>query len=100
IAGSNFGNPVRRAKFLPTFMSHALRYLHDWRFDMKRVILFALLWIVPLRIFAADAIPDNRKPFGGTWAGKVGVPGGIPNRTIIFRTQSGSHSGADSGCAG
>ena len=72
----------------PTYSTYPLRYLHDWRFDMKRVILFALLWIVPLRIFAADAIPDNRKPFGGTWAGKVGVPGGIPNRTIIFRTLS------------
>src|SRR5437762_13155309 len=77
-------SPARKS----TYSAYPLRYLHDWRFDMKRVILFALLWIVPLRVFAADAIPDSRKPFGGTWAGQFGVPGGSPNRTLIFRIPS------------
>src|SRR5713101_3255389 len=33
---------------------------------------------------ASDPLPASRKPGGVGWAGKVGVPGGIPNRTTIY----------------
>ncbi len=31
-----------------------------------------------------EIIPAGRLPYGGTWQGIAGVPGGIPNRTNIF----------------
>ena len=47
------------------------------------VILAALLSVADTAF--CQIIPANRLP---TWQGTVGVPGGIPNRTTIYKTES------------
>ncbi len=46
-------------------------------------LLALLLAGLSLPAVRADAIPPERRT---TWAGNVGVPGGIPNRTTVFST--------------
>lgn len=43
------------------------------------LVLFSLLFTGPA---VAEIIPDNRL---APWQGNVGVPGGIPNRTIVYK---------------
>ncbi|HUP77440.1 MAG TPA: hypothetical protein VM260_02690, partial [Pirellula sp.] len=44
---------------------------------------------------ASDPLPANRKLGGIGWAGLVGVPGGIPNRSTIYATFSPGATTAD-----
>jgi hypothetical protein len=53
---------------------------------MKMLRTFLLIFLgCSVGTFAADlaGIPDSRRV---EWAGNVGIPGGIPNRTTIFKT--------------
>lgn len=42
----------------------------------------AFLFLCQVQIAPAEIIPDNRL---APWQGNVGVPGGIPNRTIVYK---------------
>src|SRR5436309_11953865 len=57
------------------------------------VAAYALL---PRTVYAADPIPSDRLPVGGTWEGLVGVEGGIPNRTVQFGSTIQPYSGSPS----
>jgi hypothetical protein len=47
------------------------------------VVLFVCLSGIPLETITSDLLPDDRLY---DWGSYSGVPGGIPNRTTIFRT--------------
>src|SRR4051812_37345224 len=55
-------------------------------------VAFRLWLVVPIvlallcsQALATDPLPAARKLGGVGWNGRVGVPGGIPNRTTIFQ---------------
>ena len=50
------------------------------------LILQAVVFISVQSAFGADPLSASRKPAGLGWAGRVGVPGGIPKRTTIYQT--------------
>jgi hypothetical protein len=52
----------------------------------RHCVILAFLLFAPLWVFASDPVPSDRLPYAGTWAGLVGVSGGIPNRTNIYTT--------------
>src|SRR4051812_21455656 len=55
---------------------------------IKSVVLCTVLFSKIDAGLASDPVPAARLPYGGTWEGKVGVIGGIPNRTVEFTTLS------------
>ena len=68
--------------------SHEHKRKLDWFLLINLVVLFSMAAPV-----SADIIPSARRI---TWQGKVGVPGGIPDRTTICGTANASNYGNDS----
>src|SRR5690348_1674574 len=57
-------------------------------------LMFALLAFC-ITASASDPLPANRKLGGVGWAGRVGIPGGIPSRSTIYATFSPGAATAD-----
>lgn len=57
---------------------------HPTKFSFVAAASFAaaLLFLCQVQVASAEIIPDDRV---APWQGNVGVPGGIPNRTIIYK---------------
>ena len=73
------------ASFLQSEVRMNAERINGLRQTIGVVAVFFFL-SAPLAAFAADPVPANRLPYGGTWGGTVGVSGGIPNRTTIYTT--------------
>ena len=60
------------------------RINHSTKFSFLPFVWLAaaLLFLCQVHIAPAEIIPDNRL---APWQGNVGVPGGIPNRTVVFK---------------